>query len=330
MNFLIIQTAFIGDAILATSILESINKSHPDATIDFFIRKGNENLFTNHPFINQLFVWNKKEGKYKNLFSILKQVRKSKYDYVINLQRFATTGLFASLSAAKTIIGFKKNPFSMFFDQKYEHEIGNGKHEIERNHELIRSITIDEPMKPKLYPQKQDYELVKPYLNANYITISPASVWYTKQYPPDKWVEYIKTLDNRYVVYLLGGPSDRALCEEIKSDCKFHSIKVLAGELGFLASAALMQNAAMNFTNDSAPLHIATAMNARVTSVFCSTVSDFGFTPLSDHSKVVETQNDLSCRPCGLHGKKECPKGDFECAYSINPEQLDFTDIKEN
>lgn len=330
MNFLIIQTAFIGDAILATSILESIHKSHPDATIDFFIRKGNESLFTNHPFINQLFVWNKKEGKYKNLFSILKQVRKSKYDYVINLQRFATTGLFASLSAAKTIIGFKKNPFSMFFDQKYEHEIGNGKHEIERNHELIKALVGDKPMRHRLYPQKQDFELVEPFKTTKYITISPASVWFTKQFPPDKWVEYIKTLNNKYYVYLLGGPSDRALCEKIQSDCNSSIVKVLAGDLSFLSSAALMQDAVMNFTNDSAPLHIATAMNAPVTSVFCSTVSDFGFTPLSDYSKVVETRNELTCRPCGLHGRKECPKGDFECAFSISSKQLDFIDIKQN
>jgi hypothetical protein len=78
----------------------------------------------------------------------------------------------------------------------------------------------------------------------------------------------------------------------------------------------------MNFVNDSAPLHMASAMNANVTAIFCSTVPDFGFGPLSDHAKVVETSVRLSCRPCGLHGYDACPKGHFKCALTIKAEDL--------
>ncbi len=322
MKFLVIQTAFIGDAILASSVLEKLHEYYPQSDIDFFVRQGNQALFHNHPFIRRLYVWNKKSGKYKSLLSILKQVRKQRYDYVINLQRFATTGLFASLSKGKRIIGFKKNPFSFMFHEKYEHEIGNGKHEVERNHELIKNITDSNAAKLKLYPNDDDYEKVNKLKTFDYISISPASVWFTKQYPIDKWVEYIHSLDKSLKIYLLGGPSDRQLCEKIQNECNGWNISVLAGELSFLQSAALMKDAKMNFTNDSAPLHIASAMNAPITSVFCSTVPKFGFTPLSGVSKIVEVSEDLKCRPCGLHGKKECPLGHFNCAYMIKVEQL--------
>ena len=70
-TFLIVQTAFIGDAILATSLLEKLHEHYPYSKIDFLVRKGNEGLFQNHPFINQLIVWNKKSGKYKTLLAIL-------------------------------------------------------------------------------------------------------------------------------------------------------------------------------------------------------------------------------------------------------------------
>jgi heptosyltransferase-2 len=86
----------------------------------------------------------------------------------------------------------------------------------------------------------------------------------------------------------------------------------LCGKLNLLQSAALMQNAEMNFVNDSAPLHIASAMNAPVTAIYCSTVPEFGFGPLSDHFKILQVEK-LSCKPCGLHGYKSCPKGHFKC-----------------
>ena len=80
-----------------------------------------------------------------------------------------------------------------------------------------------------------------------------------------------------------------------------------------------MEGAAMNYVNDSAPMHLASAVNAPVTAVFCSTVPAFGFTPLSQNARVVETDVALDCRPCGLHGYKSCPKGHFRCAETINP-----------
>jgi heptosyltransferase-2 len=91
-------------------------------------------------------------------------------------------------------------------------------------------------------------------------------------------------------------------------------VENLAGTLSFLQSAALMAGAEMNYVNDSAPLHMASAMNAPTTAVFCSTVGSFGFTPLADVQRVVETNHSLPCRPCGLHGHQACPQGHFRCA----------------
>jgi len=71
-KFLVIQTAFIGDVVLATGILEKLHLFYPDAEIDLLVRKGNEGLFSNHPFLYKLLIWDKKKNKYKNLFEILK------------------------------------------------------------------------------------------------------------------------------------------------------------------------------------------------------------------------------------------------------------------
>jgi ADP-heptose:LPS heptosyltransferase len=321
-SFLIIQTAFIGDVILATALIEKLRQHYPEAKIDFLVRKGNEALLTGHPLLGNVLIWNKKESKISNLFKIIKQVKANRYDCVVNVHRFASSGFITAFSGSKLKIGFNKNPISFAFDKKVEHQIGD-LHEVQRNHKLIEEITDANYTKPKLYPAEKDFEKVKPFQTESYISIAPTSVWFTKQFPTEKWVEFLKSIKGRTEkVYLLGAPSDFSTCETIRLAVVNERIINLAGKLSFLESAALIKNAVMNFVNDSAPMHLASAMNAPVTAIYCSTVPSFGFGPLSDRLVIVETKEKLDCRPCGLHGFRACPKGHFKCAYSISNEEL--------
>ena len=77
-KFLIIQTAFIGDVVLATSIIENIHAAYPDAEIDFLVRLGNESLLRGHPYIRNVLIWNKKEKKMQHLFSLKQQLAKGR------------------------------------------------------------------------------------------------------------------------------------------------------------------------------------------------------------------------------------------------------------
>ncbi len=305
---------------MATTLIEALAETFPNAQIDFVLRKGNQSLLANNPHLNTIYIWNKKEGKYKDLYRILKALRKEKYDHVINLQRFGATGLLTGLSGAKEKVGFKKNPFSLLFSRKVEHEIGNGKHEVERNFKLIEHLAPTPHLRPKLYPSPADVEAVKEYQQTPYICIAPTSVWYTKQWLDEKWIKLINLVPHGTKVYLLGGPDDANACESIRARATNKNSESLAGKLNFLQSAALMAGAKRNYVNDSAPQHIASAMNAPVTAIFCSTVPNFGFGPLSDDSRIVETQEPLACRPCGLHGYRSCPEKHFKCATTIAPE----------
>lgn len=315
-KILIIQTAFIGDVILATVVAERLHSFFPDAQIDFLLRGGNETLLSNHPFINQVFVWDKRKNKVANLLKQISLVRKQQYDLCINLQRFFSSGLVTAFSAAKEKRGFEKNPLSFLFDKRYVHEIGTGKHEVERNLVMIEDLTDNKICLPKLYPSAEDFESVKQYQAQSYVCMAPASVWFTKQLPESKWVELIKQTNDKKI-YLLGAKGDSAMCERISKQCNEKQIEILCGKLSFLQSAALMKGAAMNYVNDSAPLHLCSAVNAPVTAFFCSTIPEFGFGPLAENSIVVQTKEKLSCRPCGLHGYSECPLGHFKCATGI-------------
>jgi heptosyltransferase-2 len=323
-KILVIQTAFIGDVILATSVLEKLHVCFPHSQLDILVRNGNETLFDQHPYIHKCLVWNKTNGKYKSLFSLIKTIRKEKYDYVINLHRFASSGIITALSKGTTKIGFDKNPFSFLFTNSIKHEIGNGMHEVERNQLLIKEITDADYAAPKLYPSLKNYEKVNDLIENSFVCMAPSSVWATKQLPILKWVELCNRIPSHVSIYFLGAKSDKELCDKIINSSSHNNFKNLCGQLNLLDSCALMKNATMNYVNDSAPLHLASAMNAAVTAFFCSTVPEFGFTPLSEQSLVVEVKDKLNCRPCGLHGFKKCPKEHFKCGNEININQLEI------
>jgi heptosyltransferase-2 len=322
-KILVIQTAFIGDVVLATSLIENLHQQFPEVKIDILVRKGNESLFQSHPFLNQVLVWDKKNNKYQNWVGLLFKIRSRQYDVVLNAQRFAATGAWTAFSKAKIKIGFDKNPFSFLFTHSVLHQFSEkGQHEIDRNHQLLSSLFVTKVAMPKLYPTAADEIAVSSYQQLPYLCIAPASVWFTKQFSIEKWVDLINEIPFKGPIYLIGGPGDKLLCDQILQKINRKLVVNLAGRLSFLASAALQKKAVLNYVNDSAPMHFASAVNAPVVAVYCSTLPNFGFGPLSDKSFIVQTNEALACRPCGIHGKKQCPLKHFDCAKTIKMDQL--------
>ncbi len=314
-KILIIQTAFLGDVVLATPLIENLHRQFPNAVIDLMVRKGNEGLLQNHPIIRKLYTFDKK-NKWSSILRNLSEIRREKYDLAINLQRFASSGLITFLSGAKEKRGFKANPFSWCYSAKFPHDTKHGQHEVDRNLQMI-SKEIQNPNRiPKLYPSTEDFSHVNQFKTTSYFCLAPSSVWFTKAAPKEVWVTLTNQLREKGTIYFLGGPADIPLIEEIITQTGRNQVQNLAGELTLLQSAALMRDATRNYVNDSGPLHLASAMNAKVTAFFCSTVPSFGFGPLSDDQEIIEI-TELSCRPCGLHGHKACPKGHFQCGKQL-------------
>jgi heptosyltransferase-2 len=321
---LLIQTAFIGDVILATALVEYLAQHEPGMPLDVLVRRGNEGLLVGNPHIRRVLIWDKKSQKYPNLLRLLKQIRQEDYGQVVTLQRFASTGFLTAFSGAPLRAGFAENPFSRFFTRRVRHVIGDGTHEVARNLQLLpEAVTTVSLPQPKLYPTPADEAAAAPYAAmGDYVCLAPTSVWFTKQYPEEKWLELLAALPASLPVYLLGGPPDTAACERLAQLANRPGLVNLSGKLSLLASAALMRGAVLNYVNDSAPLHLCSATDAPVCAIFCSTVPAFGFGPLSTFSRIVEHPGPLACRPCGLHGHARCPLGHFRCAREIETPQL--------
>ena len=307
---LVIQTAFIGDAILTTGLLETLLDG--GFAVDLLVRAGNEGLFREHPRLGRIIVWEKRRHKYRNWLRVLGQIRAGGYAYVVNTHRYSSTGLWTALSGAPQRYGFRQNPFSWAYTFRTPYVTRDGSHETERNLALVAPLRLSPKPAPRLYPTAADYSRARAPASP-YVTVAPGSVWYTKRYPPEAWARLIARLPAGDEIHLIGGAEDHALCDAI-ARASGRACVNRAGELPLLASAALMVGARMNYVNDSSPLHLASAMNAPVTAFFLSTAPVLGFTPTSDVAILRETSEPLACRPCGPTGKRACPLGHFRCS----------------
>lgn len=315
-RILVIQTAFLGDVILASPVWENLHTAYPQAQIDVVVKKGNESLLHGHPFLHQVFIFDKSQ-KVRNLWVLGKTLRTKQYDLVINLQRFASSGILTILAKGKESRGFEKNPVAVFFSKRFKHEMKPNWHEVDRNLSLIADFVSATNRRPQLYPSTEDVNVIQHFQDDPYFCLAPTSVWFTKQAPKKIWLELIRKLQkpNRRI-YLLGAPNDIPYLDQLQKEVADLNVINLAGKLSLLQSAALMAGAQHNYVNDSGPLHLASATNAPVTAFFCSTVSEFGFGPLSENATIIEVK-DLECRPCGLHGHSACPKQHFKCGNEL-------------
>lgn len=317
---LFIQTAFIGDAILASALWEDWHRAHPQDELHICVRRGNETLFAGHPFLQKVYVWDKSGGafaRYGRLMELAGAFRRERFDVVITPHRHASSGWLAWRSGAGIRVAFDIHPLKRLFTHTVPHSFDEGLHETARNHRLIAEWTGAATLsKPRLYPPASGRA------DEVYAVLTPASQWATKQWPESHWITLCDALlEEAPGLTLLGGPSDAELLNRIAAASVHPAIQVVTGS-PLLESAGIISNAQFVVTNDSGPLHLASSVNAPTVAVFCSTAPAFGFGPLADRSVVVETQEALSCRPCGIHGKTACPVGHFRCGTSVAVAQV--------
>ncbi|MEK7851152.1 MAG: glycosyltransferase family 9 protein, partial [Deltaproteobacteria bacterium] len=180
---------------------------------------------------------------------------------------------------------------------------------------------------PKIYISKEDQDRVGLFLSETgipgsetIIGISPGAKWPTKRWMEDGFVEVgrrsVKELGAKVIVF--GGPDEIELCKRVAAGIGKEALSV-AGKVGLKETSALTNRCKVFVSNDSGPMHIATAVGTPVVAIFGPTVQGFGFSPLG---KSVVVEKELECRPCSLHGSSACPKGHFKCMRQITAQEV--------
>ncbi len=329
-RILIVQTAFIGDVILITPLIRETRKLFPDSIIDVLVTKGNQAILKNNPNLNNILITDKK--KLSNYFQTLFMLKKNKYDIALTPHRSARTLTLLFIAGIKVRIGFNRNIYRYLLNYQLRHP--KDVHKAEKNLELlspfigdkypklsiIKKVTNDEKLAwySELFPSKEDFEFSARYLYPeNNIVIAPGSVWNTKRWSKENYITLTKLLkDNGFNLVFSGSKGERELAQEIIDTAGVDAINS-CGELSILQSAALISQCRALICNDSGALHIGNAVNTQVFAFFGPTVKKFGYFPYRPKDYLFEI--DLECRPCGMHGHKQCPLGHHNCMKLIEP-----------
>lgn len=330
-RILIIQTAFLGDVILTLPLVQVTKDFFGDATIDIVVTPKAAEICQNHPAIRKIIRYDKRgeDRGVPGFRRMAKQLRNEKYDLVIVPHRSMRSALLAFLSNIPFRIGFTRSAGRFLFSKSifYDPEM----HEIDRNLSLLSGLGINPlPFQlPKLYPSIEDREEVEKKcaslgfdLTKSIVAIAPGTIWNTKRWLKERFAHVARMFEeDGFQIALVGSKDDFSLSEQIKEESGSGRIFNFAGEFSILQSAYFIGQCALLISNDSAPMHIAVAMETPVAAIFGATVPAFGFSPRGKHDIVVETRG-LACRPCSIHGGNKCPIETFECMEKITADKV--------
>jgi heptosyltransferase-2 len=325
-KILIVQTAFIGDVILATSLAEAAHRTFPGSRIDFMVIPAAANVLEKNPFINRIVIFDKR-GNQRGLMALWEmaaRLKNERYDLALVPHRSLRSALLVWLARIPQRIGFDRSAGAWLFTQSAPYR---QKHEVERNWDLLHGLDnkVDAPS-PKIFWDEADEQIVDGFWNRNpngrWIgAVAPGSVWATKRWPEARFVELARRLiaETGAGIYLIGGESDAALCARIAGEIGKDGVNT-AGKLTLRQSAALLDRCQILVSNDSAPTHLGVATRCKVITIFGPTVPAFGFAPFGDGHAVIE--KNLACRPCSIHGGNRCPIGTHACMLEISVEEV--------
>ena len=321
MKILIIHTAFIGDIVLSTPLIQKLKDLYPKSKIDYLTLPTNQSVLYNNPNLNEIILYDKK-GKDKGIkgfLKVLKILKQKKYDYAVIPHRFIKSILLAKLAKIPDIVGFDVATGSSLLDKKVHYDMK--KHEVER---LLNLVGYEGKKIPvRIYPAKENFVKIEKMLkNSGYtgkkeqklILVATGSQRPEKMWPIEKYREIIERLkkNKNYFIGITGSKSEKELPLNFEKD---KNVIDFRGEISLVEFGALISKADVVVGNDSSPIHIASGFEKPfVIGIFGPGKRSLGFFPWTEKSNVIEDnefyENNIVTIPKKQHKyKKDYYKG---------------------
>jgi ADP-heptose:LPS heptosyltransferase len=316
-KFLIIRFSSIGDIVLTTPVVRCLKKQYPEAEVHFLTKKRNIDLLEANPYLDKIYFLD------HSLSAAIKDLKKEKYDYIIDLHNnIRSLRVKYSLNAKSH--SFNKLNIRKFLYTKFKLNTMPDGHIVDRNLDTLRHFNIINDGKglDHFIPKSDEYliaDLPERFQNG-YVALVLAGTYFTKRMPETKYRQLISQSDLPFV--LLGGKSEKAMAANMVS---WNSGNVIdfTGKLRINQSASLVKSARLVISNDTGLMHIAAAFHKKILSVWGNTSPELGMFPYlpSEGSEILEVKG-LSCRPCSKLGFHACPKKHFRCMLDIPEDQI--------
>jgi heptosyltransferase II len=319
MNALIIETAFLGDAIISLGLAREIKRQDASACVTFLVRPGIGEVINSSPDVDRVISFDK-HGSERGIAGVEAKARELSgcgFDTLFLLHASRRSQALAARIRCKMKIGFEAMTHAGL-----THTIADAgwSNRYERAVLLLCAIVpeADIGALPRIIPPP--VPLLASFLHRwrKSVALAPGSAWETKKWGDKKFFQLAKELTTRGIgVIIIGGEEERTLAMHIRDACPESTVLDLAGRASFLVSMAAIECASLLVANDSAPTHAAVAVGTRVLTIFGPTVPEFGFAPPAIVGEVIELPG-LWCRPCTPHGSHTCPVYTHECMEGIS------------
>lgn len=348
-----IQTAFVGDIVLSTSAFTAAKKFFPGVRQHLITTAAGKSLLANHECLDSIFAFSKRGsarwgGSLEAINAIVSSLDKAipvgESAAIMQTHRSFRSSLLTMLMKRKrkwrvlTFFESSVNGWSMCTEKTNRVAL---LHETLRNSLLLELLgvsreqlaacgpEISEKCLPQWLPVSCGYQLnAQSKQQRRRIVVAPGSQWGTKRWIPSGFIEVCAGLLSEYDVdvILTGGKTEVALSAEIASGIRAvvpqHSARLYdsTGISSLTEMTAMIRRAELVIGNDSAPIHIASAVGTPAIAIFGPTIAETGFAPLAPRSVVLGV--DLSCRPCSDHGPEICPLGHFKCMKDLSANRV--------
>jgi lipopolysaccharide heptosyltransferase I len=324
---LIIRLSGIGDVVHTLPLLSALRKRYPHAYIVWLVQKKAEEVLLGHPYLDEIITFDRDKW-ISRLWPLIKKLRKSRFDLVIDSHGQFRSGLFAYITGAKVRLGFSaKNgkEFNSLFTNFKAPPVPTDWHAVERYLALASLLGAETKRKEFLIEiGETEKEYAERFLREKgiekrelLVALNPGSSWKSKIWPSKNYAQLADILirNSKGKVVLLWGPGEENLIESISNLMEEKS--VIAPKTGLKELASLISRCTLFIGSDSAALHIASALSIPSIGLYGPTDPQRNGPYGSGN---VAIKKDLSILSCPRRGCRKCKRQD--CMELITVEEV--------
>ena len=349
-RILVIRFSSMGDIVLTSPVTRQLGRLFPDAEIDFLTRSEYAPLARTLPGVTDVECLSPETG----LWRLVSRLRERRYDLAIDLHGNLRSRLVAMAGIAGRVLRYDKRRFARMAIVRRRRRSRTVPHTIDRYLEVLERLDAAGAHGLKVLERldaadgsgrggtQSDAEKRLPQLNVDaaaaamveerladagigpdirVLGVAPGASHSPKRWPPERFARVADHMaqSRDMKILLLGSEADRPVAGEMAHAMERPAVD-WSGATDLATLPAAVRRCALLVSNDSGPMHVATAVGTPVVGVFGATHPRLGFAPVGPEDAAVTL--DLPCSPCSLHGNRACRFRTHACMEELEPRRV--------